>query len=112
ICLICTGLPIFALSWVAVAGLSVYILLVAKVGSDRKRGALILLALTVPMLWSCLLFQFFAKPILGIDAALAALLLGTDRIGNLVGFADGSGYMIVVPACSSLANTSLAFLCW
>jgi exosortase/archaeosortase family protein len=30
----------------------------------------------------------------------------------MVGFQDGSGSMIVLPACSSLANMSLALLCW
>ena len=35
-------LPIFALSWVAVTGLSLYILLFANGGSERRRGALIL----------------------------------------------------------------------
>jgi hypothetical protein len=106
------SLPIFALSWVAVTGLSLYILLFANGGSERRRGAVILLALTVPMLWSRLLFQFFSKLILDIDAAFVASLLGTDRIGNMVHFADGSGYMVVLAPCSSLANMSLAFLCW
>jgi hypothetical protein len=110
--LILVLLPIFALSWVAVTGLSLYILMFANDRSARRRGAFILLALTVPMLWSRLLFQFFAGPILEIDASLAAWLLGTDRIGNLVGFGDGSGYLVIAPACSFLANTSLAFLCW
>jgi hypothetical protein len=110
--LILVILPIFALSWLAVTALSLYILVFANDGSARRRGALIMLALTVPMLWSRLLFQFFAGPILTIDASLAALLLGTERVGNLVGFGDGSGYMVVLPACSFLANTSLAFLCW
>ena len=110
--LICVGLPIFALSWIAVAGLSIYILLVAGDGSKRKRGAFIFLALTVPMLWSRLLFQFFAGPILEIDSALVAWVLGTERTGNLVGFADNSGLMLIMPACSSLTNMSLAFLCW
>jgi len=110
--LILVILPIYALSWVAVTGLSLYILLFARCGSDRWRGGLTLLALTVPMLWSRLLFQFFAKPILDIDAALVAQLLGTERIGNLVHFADGSGYLVVLAPCSSLANMSMAFLCW
>jgi hypothetical protein len=110
--LMLTALPIFALSWVAVTGLSFYILLFANGSSARKRGAVILLALTVPMVWSRLLFQLFAKQILDIDAWLVASLLGSDRIGNMVGFADGSGYMVVLPACSSLTNMSLAFLCW
>jgi hypothetical protein len=110
--LILVILPIFALSWLAVTGLSLYILIFANDRSGRRRGALILLALTVPMLWSRLLFQFFAGPILEIDASLAALLLGSERVGNVVAFGDGSGYMAIAPACSFVANTSLAFLCW
>ena len=115
------ALPISPPSWIAVTGLSVYIVvftngksnsLRANDRSDRRRGALILLALTVPMLWSRLLFQFFAKPILNIDASLVSSLLGTDRLGNTIKFADGSGHMVVLPPCSSLANMSLAFLCW
>src|SRR5262249_56818140 len=94
-----------------VTGLSVYILLFANDGSERRRGAVILLALSVPMLWSRLVFQFFAKFILDIDATLVARLLGTDRTGNMVHFADGSGYMVVMAPCSALANMSLAFLC-
>ena len=75
-------LPIFTLSWVAVTGLSLYILLFANDSPTRKRGALIMLALTVPMLWGRLLFQLFERPILEIDATLSACLLGTDRVGN------------------------------
>ncbi len=110
--LILVILPVFALSWLAITGLSLYILLFASGSSALRRGALIMLALTVPMLWSRLLFQFFAGPILEIDASLAALLLGSERVGNVVGFGDGSGYMVIMPACSFVANTSLAFLCW
>jgi hypothetical protein len=106
------SLPIFPMSWLGVTGLSLYVLFFAKGGSERRRGAVILLALTVPMLWSRLLFQLFAKPILDIDATVVAWLLGTDRVGNMVNMADGSSYMVVLPACSSLANMSLAFLCW
>ena len=107
-----TALPISALSWLAVTGLSLYILLFANGNAARRRGAVILLALTVPMLWSQMLFRLFAKLILDIDAFLVASMMGTDRIGNMVGFADGSGHMVILPACSSLTNMSLAFLCW
>jgi exosortase/archaeosortase family protein len=110
--LILVILPLFPLSWVGVTILSAYILVFANNNRERVRGALILLAMTAPMLWSRLLFQIFAKPILDIDASLVSLLLGTQRTGNMVGFLDGSGYMIVLPACSSLANMSLALLCW
>jgi len=110
--LILVILPIFALSWVAITGLSLYILFFAKGGSARRRGALILFALTVPMLWSGLLFRFFTVPILEIDASLAAWLLGPERVGTTFRFADGPGYLAVLPYCSSFANMSLAFLCF
>lgn len=104
-------LPIGRLSWLAVTALSLYIIIFANVASSR-RGALILLATTVPMLWSRLLFQFFANLILQIDASLVGWILGTHRTGTIVEFADGSGVLAIWPACSSLANVSLAFLCW
>jgi len=105
-------LPIYAVSWAAVTGLSLYILFFANDGAERRRGALILLALSVPMLWSRLVFQFFARPLLELDAAMSAWLLGTERIGNMVRFADNSGYMVITPACASWANITFAFLCW
>jgi hypothetical protein len=104
-------LPIGPLSWVAVTALSLYVIFSTNVPSSR-RGALILLATTVPMLWSRLLFQFFANLILQIDASLVGWILGTHRTGDIVEFADGSGVLVIQPACSSLANVSLAFLCW
>src|SRR5262249_4100867 len=105
-------LPIFPVSWIAVTGLSFYILLFARENSARQHGAIVMLALTVPMLWSRLLFHFFAKLILDADAFLVASMLGTERTGNTVIFADGYGHMVVLAPCSSLANMSLAFLCW
>jgi hypothetical protein len=104
-------LPIGPLSWVAVSALSLYILVTTHDLSSRS-GAIILLATTVPMLWSRLLFQFFAPLILEIDASLVAWILGTHRTETIVEFADGSGQLVIFPGCSSLANVSLAFLCW
>ena len=104
-------LPIGPLSWIAVTALSFFILLSTS-SSTSRRGAIILLAATVPMLWSRMLFQLFANFILAVDASLVSWLLGTHRTGNLVEFADNSGQLVIFPACSSLANVSLAFLCW
>lgn len=103
-------LPIGPLSWLAVTALSFYV--ISTNSGSPRRGALILLAATVPMLWSRLLFQFLANLILQIDASLVGWILRTRRTGDLVEFADGSGVLVILPACSSLANVSLAFLCW
>jgi hypothetical protein len=104
-------LPIGPLSWLAVTALSFYIILTTNDASSR-RGAFILLATTVPMLWSRLLFHFFADLILQIDASLVGWILRTPRTGDVVEFADRSGVLVILPPCSSLANVSLAFLCW
>jgi hypothetical protein len=104
-------LPIGPLSWLAVTALGLYLITSTDVPSTR-RGALILVATTVPMLWSRLLFQFFADLILQIDASLVSWLLRTRRSGDIVDFADGSGVLVILPMCSSLANVSLALLCW
>lgn len=104
-------LPVGPLSWVGVTALSLY-MIASTHSSSSRRGALILLATTVPMLWSRLLFKFFANAILQIDASLVGWMLHTDRSGDIVQFADGSGVLVILPSCSSLANVSLAVLCW
>jgi hypothetical protein len=106
------ALPMGGLSWIAVGGLALYVLRSTQGDLPMRRGALILLATTVPMFWSRLLFQLFANFILDVDASLVGWLLGAARTGNMVRFANDSGYLVIMPQCSSLANMSLAFLCW
>ena len=89
--LLLIALPIGRLSWLAITILSLYVLLFGDPSSSRRRGAVILLATTVPMLWSVLLFRYFANFILEIDASLIGWLLGTGNVGNVVRFADQSG---------------------
>src|SRR5229473_3483491 len=50
--LVLIALPIGGLSWIAVSGLALYILLFTDADPPMRRGALILLAATMPMLWS------------------------------------------------------------
>jgi len=110
--LIITALPISAMSWLVVTMLSIYILFFTQASESQRRGAVILAAATVPMLWSRLIFDLFANFILSVDASFVGWMLGTHRTGNLVEFADHSGTLAIFPACSSLANMSLAILCW
>jgi exosortase/archaeosortase family protein len=110
--LLMIALPIGAVSWLAVTMLSLYVLLFTQSTESERRGAVILLAVTVPMLWSRLIFDLFANFILSVDALLVGWMLGTHRSGNMVEFADHSGTLAIFPSCSSLANVSLALLCW
>jgi hypothetical protein len=112
VALVLIALPVGGLSWIAVSGIALYILLFSDPDQSMRRGAVILLATTVPMFWSRLLFQLFANFILEIDASLVGWLLGANRTGNMVRFINDDGYLVIMPPCSSLANMSLAFLCW
>lgn len=105
-------LPISQLSWLAVTTLSLYILVFTTASQPARRGAIILLAASVPMLWSKLLFGLFRNFFLEMDASLVSWELGTRRSGNEVEFADHSATLVIFAPCSSLANMSLAFLCW
>ncbi len=103
-------LPVPALSWLAISGLGLSLLIRATPGDTLWRGASILLAMTIPMFWARVLMSLFGDAILAADATLIAWTVGTARNGNLVPFADGSGAMWIAPACSSLTNLSLAIL--
>ena len=97
--LVVLAAPASELNWIAVTGLSFYVLLFAGDGDNVPCGTVpgsYLSALTVPMLWSRLLFSFLSRFFLEIDASLVGSLLGTDRTGNVdCKFADGSGDMVI-----------------
>ncbi|MDB5540030.1 MAG: hypothetical protein JWQ89_1757 [Devosia sp.] len=102
-------IPIPALSWLAISGLAAYLML----SSHRpvRRAAVILQALTIPLLWARILMAALGNAILEVDATLVGWVVGTQRSGNLVPFADGSGSLWIAPGCSSFDNVSLAVLC-
>ncbi|NIX75682.1 hypothetical protein [Microvirga terricola] len=104
--------PVAPLSWLVMSGLAIYILRTSQGSTFLHRGAWIVLALTIPMFWGRLLFATFSDTILQGDAALVGWVVGTPRIGNAIEFANGEGVLWIAPACSSLANISLAILCW
>jgi hypothetical protein len=106
------ALPVTSMSWLAVGALALYILLFTTVGEEGRRGVKILLAATVPMLLMPWLFGIFSRFVLAADGLLVGWMLGTDRNGNFVDFADHSATVVVYPGCSSLPNMALAFLCW
>lgn len=111
-CLTAFLVPLPPLSWVGLALLSAYAAQTSQAHSFARRGAWIMLAVTVPMFWSRMLFSAFSDLILRFDAALVGWMIGTPRLGNAIAFADGTGYLWIAPGCSSLANMSLAVLCW
>jgi hypothetical protein len=111
-CLFLMVLPIGWMSWLALTFVCIRLLRLPNLHQISRNATIILLAVTVPMLWSKLFFKIFAESLLRADAWLVALVVGTTRTGNMVRFVDGPGYLVVFPACSSLANLSLAGLSW
>jgi hypothetical protein len=99
-------------SWIALTGLGIYGLRCFEVGTPARRAAFVILAVTVPMFWSRVVFAMLSDLILQADAILISLVVGTARVGNTVGFADNSGFLFILPACSSLTDVSLAVLGW
>ena len=109
-----TILPFERVSWFALTALSLYMLWVSPAQSFRRRGALITLALTGPMLWGPSLMLIFGPTILKADAVLVSGVIGTDHVGNVFSGAIGSdgnpARYVIYPDCSSLRGMSMAIL--
>src|SRR5262249_35571349 len=105
------------LSWLALTALSLYMLCLSPARSLRRRGALIALAVTGPMLWGPSLMEIFGPSILQIDAIFVSALIGTDHFGSVFSSAVGSAgtsppFFVIAPGCSSLHGISIAVLAW
>jgi len=109
-----TILPFEKASWFALTALSLYLLGVSPERSCRRRGALITLAVTGPMLWGPALMLIFGPTILKADAVLVSGLIGTDHIGNVflgaIGSDGAATQYTIYPDCSSLRGMSIAVL--
>jgi hypothetical protein len=104
-------IPVPALSWVALAGMALWLYLSSPPRSLLRRAAGIIFALTIPTLWARLLFAALSDILLRLDSQLVSLVVGTRASGNVVPFADSSGSLFIGPSCSSFSNVSLAILC-
>jgi exosortase/archaeosortase family protein len=104
-------LPIPSLAWLAIAGVAAWLAWTSPPYGPLRRAAVVLAAMTVPMLWARILFALFSNTILGVDAKLVGWLVGTQSAANTVPLVNGNGVLFLEPACSSLTNVSLALLC-
>jgi len=111
--LACCVLPLGPFTWVVLSSAALYLIVTAGGPlSSQAHGGWILLAVTVPMFWSKRLFNFFAEFLLSLDAMLVSRITQTPRVANLVAMPGGAGYLQIAAPCSSMANVSLAILCW
>ena len=104
-------LPFSKPSWVGLSVLAVYATLTSPKGSNARRGAAVLAAMTYPMFWSKQIFWLLSDRILPIDAVIVATVTGLQHTGNAI-LLKGGGQIFVAPGCSSIANISMSLFCW
>jgi exosortase/archaeosortase family protein len=114
--LVLIGMALLAFVPVNIAGaMSVllggtYLAVIARGDSSARRVAVLMLALTGPLVWGRVLLTFWGPLLLGVDARFAALIAGVPSHGNVVSFFQHPGVLYVALGCSSLHNMSLAVL--
>lgn len=91
---------------------SIYLFATSRPGEPPRRTAMVLLALTGPLVFGRIFLHVFEAPILAIDAHLVGAIIGTPVDGNTVGFVDQNTKFLVGAGCSSVHNMSLAIVLW
>jgi hypothetical protein len=108
-------LAFLPISYAAQAGLllcGVYLFATSRGREPAHRSALVLLALTGPLIWGRILLNLFAAPILSLDAHIVAGVIGTKVDGNIFQAASGGTRFVIGDLCSSVHNMSLAIVLW
>jgi exosortase/archaeosortase family protein len=79
-------------------------------GTPARRLAIVMVALTGPLIWGRVLLALIGPKLLSVDAHVAGFLADVPVSGNIVPFHDGTGSLYVALSCSSVHNMSLAVL--
>lgn len=106
------SVPLGETTWIVVTGMSLYTIFSVHSTTPQFRSGWIFLSISVPMFWSKRVFNLFSESFLSVDASLVSMITYTERRSNLVAMPGGSGYLQIAAPCSSIANVSLAMLCW
>lgn len=108
-------LSFLPLSFAAQAGLllcGLYLLGSSPPNDAGRRSALVLLALTGPLIWGRILLNLFAAPILSFDAHIVGGVIGTRVEGNVFQAPSTGQHFVIGDLCSSVHNISLAIVLW
>ena len=108
-------LSFLPLSFAAQAGLllcGAYLLVSSPPKNAARRAALVLLALTGPLIWGRILLNLFAAPILSFDAHIVGEVIGTRVDGNVFQAPSTGQHFVIGDLCSSVHNISLAIVLW
>jgi len=105
-------LPIGGTAWLLMFAIGIFLVLTSNGLREWSNAGWVFMAITVPEFWGRRIFNFFSDFILEIDAKFVSALTQTERMGNVVEMPGGGGALIIGAPCSSMANVSLAVLCW
>lgn len=108
-------LSFLPLSFAPQAGLlfcAAYLLVTSPPKDPGRRAALVLLALTGPLIWGRILLNLFAAPILSFDAHIVGGVIGTHVDGNVFQAPSTGQHFVIGDLCSSVHNISLAIVLW
>jgi hypothetical protein len=104
--------PVYLAAHFALLLTAIYLLATSQKAEPARGIALLLLALTGPLIWGRILLSVLAWPLLLLDAHLVGLIIGTPANGNIVHFADSPRRFFIAAGCSSVHNISLAVVLW
>lgn len=105
-------LPIVMLSGLALIGLSLWLGFTSSGDSRSRRLAVLLLALTGPLVWGKVALILFGQQVLALDAQLVGLISGSSVTGNIVTFSGERRGFYIAAACSSINHLTLATVLW
>ena len=100
------------ISWVCLTVVAAREYLMPRQDVLVRRGAALMIGLTLPMFWGRVVFGLASGGILKVDAFLVSVLTGAQQFGNVLTLPNGAGHIWIADACSSFGNISLATLCW
>lgn len=106
------AIPVSFVTWIAITAFALREYFISETRSRRRRAAVLMFGLTIPMFWSRLLFTLFSGWILRLDAIFVSLVVQSPHHGNVVMLPHNAGFLYIAAPCSSLANVSQAMLCW
>lgn len=104
--------PLSAVSWFGLLAVALNTILFHAHIDKMRRCGWLLLALCLSGYLARAFSSYFMGYFLVLDAQIVSFLTGTSALGNTIIAADGVTRLIVLEACSSFTNVSVAFLAW
>jgi Transmembrane exosortase (Exosortase_EpsH) len=108
--------PTSRMIWIAATGVAAYLWCVSPGDGKSRSAGMVLAALAIQEFWGHLFFELFSYPLLRAETAVVGMIVEATRTGAVwrgnVIVEPGGHAIVVLAACSSFHNLSIALLCW